>query len=163
MMLLAFAQWAQDTAIGQWIASSEFGFPWIETVHVICITTMVGAITVLDLRLLYAASLNRSVRQISSEVLLFTWGAFVLAAISGGLLFMSKAVEYVNDLPFKLKMLLVACAGANMVVFHFTTYSTVGRWDVGPPPTSARIAAGLSLIFWASVIVCGRWIGFTVR
>jgi hypothetical protein len=130
---------------------------------VICITTMVGAITVLDLRLLYAASRNRSARLVSSETLLFTWVAFVLAAISGSLLFMSKAVEYVNDVPFKLKMLVIACAGINMVVFHFTTYRSIASWDSGPPPRSARIAAGLSLVFWGLVIVCGRWIGFTVR
>lgn len=163
MMLQAFAQWVQDAAVSQWIASSELGFPWIETIHVVCITTMVGAITVLDLRLLYAASLNRSVRQVSADILPFTWGAFGLAAITGGLLFASKAVEYVNDLPFKLKMLALACAGANMLVFHFTTYRGVAGWDAGPPPPNARISAALSLAFWVTVIVCGRWIGFTVR
>ncbi|HUO22650.1 MAG TPA: DUF6644 family protein [Caulobacteraceae bacterium] len=162
-MVQEFANWIQNTSLAQWIASSDTGFPWIETIHVICITTMVGAISVLDLRLLYAASKNRPVRQISAEVLPFTWAAFGLAAITGGLLFTSRAVEYVNDTPFKLKFLAMACAGLNMVLFHFTTYSGVDRWDMGPPPVNARISAGLSLAFWATVIICGRWIGFTVH
>ena len=29
--------------------------------------------------------------------------------------------------------------------------------------SAAKIAAALSLLFWSTVIICGRWIGFTVR
>jgi hypothetical protein len=163
-MLQTIARSIQDTALAQWISTSDAAFPWIETIHVICITTMVGVIAVLDLRLLHAAWSRRPVRQVSAEVLPFTWGAFVLAAITGALLFSSKASEYVENWPFRLKMLTIACAGINMVVFHFTTYRGVDGWDTGQaPPRAARVAAGLSLLFWATVIVFGRWIGFTVR
>ena len=163
-MLQEIAQSIQNTAVAQWISTSDMAFPWIETFHVICITTMVGAISVLDLRLLYAAGRGRSVQQISAEVLPFTWGAFALALITGGLLFSSKAVEYVDNWPFRLKMLTMACAGINMLVFHFTTYQGVAGWNADlAPPTRARVAAGVSLAFWATVIVFGRWIGFTIR
>jgi hypothetical protein len=163
-MLLTIAQWLQNTDLAQWIATSEIAFPWIETFHVICMTTVVGTITVVDLRLLNLTSNNRLVTQLTDEVLPFTWGAFALAVVTGSLLFISKATEYVVDFPFRMKMLLMACAGANMLIFHFTAYRTVAGWDGGAhTPPQAKIAAGLSLLFWAGVIVCGRWIGFTVR
>ncbi|HVY35045.1 MAG TPA: DUF6644 family protein [Caulobacteraceae bacterium] len=163
-MLQTVAQWLQDTALAQWIATSAVGFPWIETFHVIFITTVVGTITVVDLRLLNLTSTRRSVSQITSEVLPFTWCAFALAALTGGLLFMSKATEYVDDFPFRMKMLLLACAGLNMVVFHFTAARGVASWDQGvDTPRAAKIAAALSLLFWTGIIVFGRWIGFTVR
>ena len=162
--LHAFAHFMQDLPVAQWIAQSANGFPWIETVHVICMTTVVGTISILDLRLLYATSQTRSVRSVSDDVLPFTWGAFGLAVITGGLLFSSKAVEYVDNWPFRLKMILMACAGINMLIFHFTAYRGVDGWNSGSrPPPAARLAAALSLTFWALVIVCGRWIGFTVR
>ena len=164
-MLLSFAEWLQATPFARWIALSSTAFPWIETVHVICMSIVVGTISVLDLRLLYLTSKQRSVRSVSADVLPFTWGAFLLAAITGLLLFCSKATEYVVDFPFLAKMALMACAGINMVVFHFGAYRTVGAWDAGgvPTPRAARISALLSLTFWALVIVCGRWIGFTIR
>jgi hypothetical protein len=162
-MLLSIAQWLQNTAVAQWIAQSAYGFPWIETCHVICLCTVVGTIAILDLRLLNLTSPQRSVSQVTADVLPYTWGAFVLAAITGGLLFSSKATEYVVDFPFRMKMLLLALAGANMMIFHFTAYRSVDGWEMGKTPMGARIAAGLSLTFWTLIIVCGRWIGFTVQ
>jgi len=151
-MLHSLAQALQDTDFAQWISQSSLAFPWFESIHVACLTTVVGAITILDLRLLNLA-----------DVLPLTWGAFVLAAIAGALLFSSKAVEYVDNLAFRLKMLLLALAGINMLIFQFTTYRSVADWDRGATPVAARISALLSLLFWAAVIISGRWIGFTVH
>ena len=162
-MLHSLAQALQDTDFAQGISQSSLAFPWFESIHVACLTTVVGAITILDLRLLNLAWRSRSVRDVSADVVPLTWGAFVLAAIAGALLFSSKAVEYVDNLAFRLKMLLLALAGINMLIFQFTTYRSVADWDRGATPVAARISALLSLLFWAAVIISGRWIGFTVH
>ncbi len=163
-MLLMIAQWLQDLPFAQWVSTSSVAFPWIESCHVLCMTTVVGAITIVDLRLLNLTSRSRTVTQISNDLLPFTWCAFALAAFTGSMLFVSKATEYVVDFPFQLKMLTMAAAGINMLIFHFTAYKRVASWDGGADtPKAAKIAAGLSLLFWATVIVAGRWIGFTVR
>ncbi len=163
-MLLSIAQWLQDTPFAQWVSTSSVAFPWIESCHVVCMTTVVGTITIVDLRLLNLTSKQRTVTQVSNDMLPFTWCAFALAALTGGMLFMSKATEYVVDFPFQMKMLTMALAGVNMLIFHFTAYGRVADWDgQADTPKAAKIAAGLSLLFWATVIVCGRWIGFTVR
>jgi hypothetical protein len=161
-MLHSFAEWLQDTAFAQWVAIA--GFPWIESCHVLCITAVVGTITIVDLRLLNLTSKRSSVTRLSNDLLPFTWCAFALAALTGSILFISKPTAYVADVPFQMMMLTIALAGLNMLVFHFTVYRRVVDWDGQPDtPTAAKIAAALSLLFWATVIVCGRWIGFTVR
>jgi hypothetical protein len=86
---------------------------------------------------------------------------FRLATLFGALLFVGQPVKYVEIAFFDVKMLLIALAGVNMLVFEYVTRRGVGRWDRQPiPPVQVRIAGGLSLAFWISVLLCGRLIGF---
>jgi hypothetical protein len=57
---------------------------------------------------------------------------------------------------------VIVLAGINMVFFEHVTAKTAGSWDKGvTPPAQARAAGAISLLLWLSVIVLGRWIGFT--
>ena len=143
------------------IQTSAWLFPTIETVHVIALTLVVGSISMLDLRLLQVASRDRSVSELTADVLPWTWMSFSVAAMSGALLFSSKAPTYAANWPFRVKLMLIACAGINMVAFHVITYRTVHHWDTARTPAAAKIAGALSLLFWIGVVACGRWIGFT--
>lgn len=151
----------ENTELGTAIRESVWLFPTLETLHVLAIVLVVGTILMIDLRLLNIASRERSVTEIASEVLPWTWVSFVVAVISGTLLFISSAERYFENIPFRVKMLLLLCAGVNMAVFHLITYRGVRHWDSGAPtPLGARIAGGLSLVIWVSVVTFGRWIGF---
>ena len=155
-------EWLQGQPFATAIAESTILFPAIETVHVLALTLVVGSIAMVDLRLLGAVSRERSVTAVSRDVLPVTWLAFLAAAISGFLMFASKAQTYLSDTPFQLKVVALLLAGANMLVFHFVTYRGVDAWDLGPAPPAARVAGGLSLLFWVAVVIFGRWIGFTI-
>jgi hypothetical protein len=163
-MLQAFGAWLENTAVSQYISVSTWAFPTIESLHVLFLVTVVGSIVIVDLRLLGLASADSRVTRLSVNVLPITWTAFLGALITGSLLFSSKASAYLANGPFRAKMILMAVAGVNMVVFHILTYRSVADWDdrrITPPP--ARIAGLLSLLFWIGIVACGRWIGFTVR
>lgn len=160
------ALWAglEQAPIAREIRATGQLFPWIESVHVLAITLVVGAIGIMDLRLLGVASVDRPVSRISRQVLPLTWGAFGVAVATGALLFASSATTYANNWPFRLKMACLALAGLNMAVFHTTTWRTAAVWDSRrQPPAAAKLQAGLSLGFWLCVIAFGRWIGFTAN
>jgi hypothetical protein len=153
--------WLENTQLATAIRESTWMFPTIETVHVFAIVLVVGTVMIVDLRLLNVSSRGRSVTELTREVLPWTWAAFALAALSGGLLFTSSALKYVNNLPFRFKMALLLLAGVNMLVFHRLTSRSIAGWDRSVPPTQARVAGALSLLLWFGVISLGRWIGFT--
>ena len=155
--------WLEASPMGTFVAGSDWAFPTIESIHVIAIVTVVGSIAVMDLRLLGAASRDHAVTLLSRDTLPWTWGAFVVAAISGLLLFTSKAHIYAIDPWFIAKMAVMLLAGISMAIFHATTWKAVHNWDSDCEiPTAGKVAAGLSLFFWVIVIFCGRLIGFTL-
>jgi hypothetical protein len=154
----------ESTALATAIREGTWQFPTIETLHVLSIVLVVGTIMIVDLRLINVASRRRSVSELMNEVLPWTWGAFVSAVVTGGLLFSSAATKYFHSPVFEFKMLLLLIAGINMAVFHLGAYRKVALWDRDVmTPTGARIAGCLSLTIWITVVALGRWIGFTTN
>ena len=146
------------------VRESTWMFPTFETLHVLFIALVVGTIMIVDFRLINVASRHRPVSVIMREVLPWTWGAFAGALIFGGLLFCSAATKYAHNPQFLFKMLLLLLAAANMAVFHLGSGRKIELWDqASMTPNGARIAGGLSMVIWVSVIVLGRWIGFATN
>ena len=163
MTLETFWDSLEASPVGEFVASSAWAFPTIESVHVIALVTVVGTVAIMDLRLLGLASGSWKVTQLSHDTLRWTWIGFILAAITGTLLFVSKAHIYAREPWFIGKLVLIALAGVNMAVFHVLTWKSVKDWDsVRSAPLAAKIAGGLSLLCWILVIFFGRWIGFTL-
>ncbi len=156
-------QTLHDLPLADSMRKSLYLFPLIEAAHVIAIALVFSTIAVVDLRLLGVASGGRRYSRLSSELLKFTWFAFGLAVVTGSLMFISNAVIYFNNTPFRIKMILMLLAGVNMAIFQFVTERSVKQWDDRPSaPTAGKIAGILSLCFWIGVICAGRVIGFTL-
>lgn len=161
MTILDICTRLEESALGLAITESEWLFPTIETLHVLALALVFGSIAMLDLRMLGVASRDRGVIQLAEDTLPWTWSAFVVAAITGALMFVSAATSYYDNVPFRIKLVLLALAGINMAVFHFSAWRAVHDWNLTlPTPRAARIAGSLSLAFWVGVVVAGRWIGF---
>jgi hypothetical protein len=161
--LQEFISYFEHSALADTIRENDLWFPLIESVHVLSICLVVGSILVVDLRLLGLASIRRSVSRVSSGILPITWSAFAIAVASGSLLFISNATGYLDNGYFVAKILLICMAGLNMAIFHGISARDLPRWeDDTAPPLPARLAGGLSILLWISVVTCGRWIGFTM-
>jgi hypothetical protein len=153
--------WIDSTQFAETIRISLWIFPALEIAHVAAIAIVLGSIARVDLRLAGLVSRDRSISEISHEMLPWTWVSFALATLFGVLLFVGQPLRYVEIAFFDVKLLLIALAGVNMLVFEYVTHRGIGRWDREPiPPVQVRIAGGLSLAFWISVLLCGRLIGF---
>jgi hypothetical protein len=161
MTLQSLLIWLEHTSTATAIRESTSLFPWLESIHVLAITTVVGTIAMVDLRLLGLASRERPVSELMAQVLPFTRGAFVVAAMTGSLLFASHASDYLHKAPFVAKLFLLGTALINIVVFHFLTARDIRTWDTASQlPIAVKCAGGLSLAVWVAVVACGRWTGF---
>ena len=146
------------------IREGETLFPWVECVHVLALTLVIGSIALIDLRLIGLISRERTIAQVSAAILPITWTAFACAAVSVGLLFCSNASVYAHNAYFQAKMALILVAGVNMLIYHLFTGRNAAGWAASAPiPRGARLAGMLSLSLWVAVVACGRWIGFTLN
>lgn len=135
-------------------------FPWIESLHVLAITIVVGAVLMMDLRLLGFAGQNRLVGRVLKDGVRIVWAAFAVALVSGFLLFASSATTYAVNPAFQLKFIAMLIAGVNMALFHLIGLRDAPRWESGATPAAARAAGIVSLCCWVVIVGAGRWIGF---
>jgi hypothetical protein len=161
--ITGFLEWLQGWPLAVFIHKKPWAFTTTEVVHVFAISLVIGTIMIVDLRLLGVASTKRPFAELSRQVLPFTWAAFVVAAIAGLILFISRAADYFVNTAFWIKMLLIVLAGINMMIFEFITVRDVKKWNLDPaPPPPARLAGGISITCWVLVAVLGRLIAFNL-
>jgi hypothetical protein len=157
-----FVATIESSGLGEWMRGNVLAMPWVNFLHVLCVTIVFGSILVVDLRLLGLADRQRAITRVADEMLRLTWVAFAGALLTGVLFFAANATTYWFNTAFRFKMLAIVLAGVNMLLFQFITWRGVGQWDrSATPPPAARIAGALSLLLWTGTLVLGRVIGFT--
>ena len=161
LSLFEFCQCLNDTGPATALRESTIVFPIVESIHTLAITLVVGTVAMVDLRLLGIVLKKEPVSKVAGQILPLTWVGFGVMLVSGLMLFAAEAEKCYHNPAFRLKLILLALVGLNPLVFHFTIFRSVDRWDEAPrTPGRARLAAVLSLTLWSGIIVAGRAIAY---
>ncbi|MBZ5659336.1 MAG: hypothetical protein LAO08_02930 [Acidobacteriia bacterium] len=158
--MIALCHALESTYVGSTIAQSAWLFPAIESIHMFGIVTVVGSTSVLDLRLMGISFKKDSVSSVVGGTLRWALYGFAVMLVTGALMFVSEASRCYTNTGFRWKMLLLAIAGVNALVFHFTAYRGVNRWERGNTPFAAKFAGAFSILLWFGIVAMGRWIAF---
>src|SRR5216110_3176721 len=94
-------KYLEATGLATRIRDSLFLFPLIESTHVLGLALVFGTISIIDLRLLGIASNHRPFQRMASDILKWTWAAFVLTALTGALMFITNASVYYHNAFFR--------------------------------------------------------------
>ena len=134
------------------IRHSVWAYPALETLHIAALATLVGSLLLLELRV-FGAQPAISMTALGRLAVRTALAGFVVALLSGSLLFLSAATEIAANPAFRVKLVLILMAGGNALVFH--ARDSLRRHD-----GVARLQAGLSLVLWFCVIAAGRLIAY---
>jgi hypothetical protein len=158
MSLLPFFQWCYQTPIGAAIRDSTWLFPVIEAFHLVGLGMTVGAVLIVDLRLLGVGLSRQPVAQLSAAVEPWLLGSVGLMFVSGIALFLSEAIKCYYSFPFWVKMTSLLLA----LLFTFTLRRRITRMSIASDRSPlSRLTALTSLTLWFGVAWGGRWIGFS--
>lgn len=158
---LEIFRWLESTPGSIALHESIWVYPIVESVHVLTLCLFLGMTVMIDLRLLGVTFTATPVSQVYRRLAPWMFAGFVVMLTSGALLFYAAPVKTYLNIFFRLKMFFLLLAGGNVTAFHFMTSRTISRWDVEKtPPIRVRLAAGISLVLWAAIAVCGRMIAY---
>lgn len=158
MSLLPFFEWCEATAVGQAIRGSAWAFPVIESVHLLGLAVMGGAVLLVDLRLLGLGLRRQPVADLARDAQPWLIGSFVVMLSTGIPLFLSESVKCYYSQAFWVKMTCLPLAA----IFTFTIRRKVTLADEGRVwPLWRKVVAVVSLALWSGVGAGGRWIGFS--
>ena len=160
MNLLA---WLEGTAFSTLMRESTWAEPIVETIHVLTLSVFLGFVLLLDLRLLDLTMRQRRVSQLLQQLTPGMFGGFAVMVVTGLLLFSADPVAFYGTLFFKLKMIMLVLAGANLLIFNATVGRRVGEWDAQEhTPWRAKAAGMVSLVLWIAIVACGRGIAYAL-
>ena len=152
--LIEIFYFLEDTYIGEYIRSSIWLFPVIESFHLIGLGILGGSVVIMDFKLM-----NLIFRGIDKIYILeqtrrfFTLGLSLLF-ITGVPLFLSEAVKCYYSRAFWIKMISLVI-GVLFVYFvrNPLIVKNDGRYMI--------LIGFLSFFIWTVVAASGRWIGFS--
>ncbi len=146
--------WLDHSALANAVRASTWVFAFLEVIHLLGLTLLLGTLSVLDLRLLGAGLRDQSIKQIATDTSPLTNIGLLTAACSGIILAVSEANRLYESGPFTIKMVLFILA----VIFTFTFNRRLNTKE--PSKTAALLGGVVSLLLWFGVGFAGRAIAF---
>ncbi|MFT3905797.1 MAG: hypothetical protein QM718_05800 [Steroidobacteraceae bacterium] len=149
--LLTVFEWWGATPLGIWMHHSRWAFAAIETLHLLGIAALGGAVIVVELRALDLLKVRAAPHLFARQLAPWLFGNLLL--LSTGLLLVAAApLKYYYNAAFAAKLIFLLLATLSYPLLHRPGLDQAGR--------RARYGGALlSLLLWASIGVAGRAIG----
>ena len=149
-------EWLEGTQFSALVRSELWGWPLALTLHAVGTALVIGFVLIIGLRLLGLfelipyTSLNRLFPVI--------WAGLGLQLLSGFTLWMTKPTQYVADVAFLLKVLLVVVGTVLTLSLYGTVMREAPSWDAKGGAVSSRAATfvAATLLVWCGALIAGR-------
>ena len=155
--MLPFFEWCEASALGQLVRTSVWLFPVIESIHLLGLASLGGAVLIVDLRLLGVALRDQPIAVLARGARSWVRWSLALMLTTGFLLFMSEAVKCYHNGSFWVKILTLPFA----LAFTFLVRQPVALRDGVVTSWRTRLVAVVSIALWFTVAAAGRWIGLS--
>ena len=156
--LLPFIEWVAGSSLSHAISTSTWAFAVIESLHLLALSVIGGAVLIVDLRLLGFGLRSQKVADVARDATPWFVGSLIVMLVTGVLLFVSEPQKLYYSTPFAVKMLSLVLG----TIFAVTARRKVTLAAEGRvPPFLMKLVAIVSLALWFGVGAGGRWIGFS--
>ena len=143
----------QASAPAAFLRTSFYAYPVVSALHILLLGALLTSALLMDFRVLGLG--NAIPTPVVLEALRpVAMAALLGAVVTGALLFSVQPFDYLGNPAFQLKLVLLALAAGNALVFNLVDRTSAGE---GP---ALKLVALLSILLWPAVLLSGRFIGF---
>jgi hypothetical protein len=156
-------RWSENSWLGVVGRDVFWVFPAAEMVHFVGLCLLMGAMLLIDLRLLGVARRRLPIESVLALIPAALAG--LMLNVASGIVFLCAHPEnYWSSTAFRFKLAAIAIGGANAVWFKL---AEAPRLAGAPAAFGAgartKSVAAFSLLIWISVIVLGRFLPFVSK
>jgi hypothetical protein len=151
----SLGNWIQSIGASKYILGYAWTWPAMETLHFIGLCLLMGAVLIMDLRLV---GFQRMIPLSAVHALMpVAIAGFIINLVTGLGFLLGDPHLYLINPAFLIKMVLVLLAGLNFLLYYFMVEPSLVH--LGPhdtTPALAKTVGFLSLVFWFGVLSYGR-------
>jgi len=155
-VLLPFFEWCEATMLGRTIRESLWMFPVLESIHLVGLSVLGGALLVVDLRLLGVGLKDSTIAELDRQARPWLLLGVTILLTTGVMLFLSEAIKCYYSTSFWVKITTIPFA----ILFTLAVKQRFARTAVYTSAYSQWVGAA-DLLLWFVVAAGGRWIGFS--
>ncbi len=151
--------WVRSTWLSEAVIQHGWIWPTFEILHYLGLSLLLGAVGLFDLRVL---GMGKGIAPAALHRLI-PWGiaGFFINVVTGVAFFAGFPEQYAYNTAFHFKLVFLALAGINIVIFYGTAFREVQSLSAGADaPLRAKVMTGISLGSWLAVLISGRLLTF---
>ena len=152
---LPFFEWCERTAIGTAVRDTIWAFPFIETFHLLALTSLLGSILLINMRVFGIGMRQFSVPQLALMLDPWILISIPVMLVSGILMAMSEPIKCYESYSFPIKMVFLVIA----IVYYFKVQRKFMVSEEAPP-IRGKLAATIGISLWFVVSIAGRGIPY---
>jgi len=153
----------EATSLGVFVRESIWGFPILVGIHIVGLVFSVVVVLLQKKRLLGVSMTGVPVSRVYRRLMPLAFVGFGVMLLSGATIFTGFATSAYKNPYFRVKLIALALAAVNAIVYHTNIERRIDKWDRAPaPPVPARMAGIISIVAWTTVILAGRMMSYTL-
>lgn len=158
----AIIAWIYATPLSTSIRDILWVIPTVQSIHIIAITVLFGSALISDLRLAGVLATDEPLVNIVRRFYPWMRNALIVLLCTGLILIIAEPDRVLKNSTFWLKMALVIGAFTLTRLLRRPLLRTPGPTQRDSEPSLIKALAWLSIGLWCVVIICGRWIAYTI-
>lgn len=154
-MLMPLFEYVENLHLGNALDDTGYLVAFINVSHLLALTVFLGALLVVDVRLLGSGFIKQPVSRVARNAYPWLVAGFLAMVLTGVLQVLGTPMKAYHSAQFWFKMQLMIVA----VIFTFVVRQRIAQADDRVGPLWGKAAAVASLLMWTTIAVEGRLIG----
>ncbi|MDB5465878.1 MAG: hypothetical protein JWQ46_640 [Phenylobacterium sp.] len=162
MTLHDVSHWLESTPLSRVIQEVTWVIPLVQSIHILAIAAVMSSVLLLDLRLAGVVGRDDPIGAFSNRYLPWIWWGVLVLLITGSTLVVGEPKRALENPTFGIKMCLLAAVLVITAVFQRPLRTDKLYWASPSRRLQIKALAWASLGLWAAIVVCGRWIAYSL-